>query len=133
MAAVPTAGMSPSMQAFIASSVGSTSLVAAAKAKGAAPPPPKPKPKPSRLAGHAAHPTATALYDYEAQAVGDLSFSLGDVIEVTVQGASENEWWQGKLRGKVGQFPGMFVLLLLLLLLPSSTVGWLLTMMIVLV
>ena len=92
-----------------ASSVGTPNLVAAAKAKGAAPPPPKPKPKPSRLAGHTTQPTATALYDYEAQAVGDLSFSFGDVIEVTVQGASENEWWQGRLRGKVGQFPGMFI------------------------
>lgn len=90
-----------------ASSVGSPFLIAAAKAKGAAPPPPKPKPKPSRLAGHTTHPTATVLYDYEAQAMGDLSFSAGDVIEVTVQGASENEWWQGRLRGKTGQFPGM--------------------------
>ena len=76
----------------------------AAKAKGPAPPPPRPKP--SRLSGTPAPPTATALYDYEAQAEGDLSFSAGDVIEVTLKGASENEWWTGKLRGKTGQFPG---------------------------
>jgi amphiphysin len=76
---------------------------AAAKAKGAAPPPPKPKP--SRLSGVPAT-MATALYDYEAQAEGDLSFSTGDVIEVTKKGATENEWWTGRLNGKIGQFPG---------------------------
>ena len=77
----------------------------AAKAKGAAPPPPKPKP--SGLKGTAtAVERAQALYDYEAQAAGDLSFSTGDTIEIVEKGASENEWWTGKLNGKQGQFPG---------------------------
>ena len=77
----------------------------AAKAKGAAPPPPKPKP--SRLSGApAATERAEALYDYEAQASGDLSFTTGDVIEIVEKGATENEWWTGKLMGKQGQFPG---------------------------
>ncbi|KAI9823752.1 MAG: hypothetical protein M1832_002309 [Thelocarpon impressellum] len=84
---------------------------AAAKAKGAAPPPPKPKP--SRLSGApappAAVPMATALYDYEAQAEGDLSFATGDVIEIVTKGATENEWWTGKVHGKEGQFPGNYV------------------------
>ncbi|KAI9793475.1 MAG: hypothetical protein M1833_000761 [Piccolia ochrophora] len=77
---------------------------AAAKAKGAAPPPPKPKP--ARLSGAPTAETATALYDYEAQAEGDLSFSTGDVIELVHRGATENEWWTGKINGKQGQFPG---------------------------
>ncbi|KAL6715517.1 BAR adaptor protein Hob1 [Lecanora helva] len=80
----------------------------AAKAKGAAPPPPKPKP--SRLSGvPAATERAEALYDYEAQAAGDLSFTTGDVIEIVEKGATENEWWTGKLMGKQGQFPGNYV------------------------
>lgn len=87
-----------------ANSTGS-SWGAAAKAKGAAPPPPKPKPL--RLMGAPVTEKAEALYDYEAQAVGDLSFSTGDVIEILVKGASENEWWTGSLNGKEGQFPGM--------------------------
>lgn len=87
-----------------ANSTGST-LAAAAKAKGAAPPPPKPKPSALRAA-HPGQPTATALYDYEAQADGDLSFSAGDVIDVTIKGKSENEWWTGKCKGREGQFPG---------------------------
>ena len=89
-----------------ANSTGS-SWGAAAKKKGAAPPPPKPKP--SGLRGTPTSPslpTATALYDYEAQAAGDLSFATGDVIEVTQKGATENEWWTGTLNGRQGQFPG---------------------------
>ncbi|CAE7034205.1 hypothetical protein PTNB73_10495 [Pyrenophora teres f. teres] len=78
-----------------------------AKAKGAAPPPPKPKP--SRLSGVPAHETVTALYDYEAQAEGDLSFLTGDVIEIVSRTQNDNEWWIGKVRGKQGQFPGNYV------------------------
>ncbi|KAI4261472.1 MAG: hypothetical protein L6R42_003328 [Xanthoria sp. 1 TBL-2021] len=80
---------------------------AAAKAKGAAPPPPKPKP--ARLGAAPAVEKAEALYDYEAQAAGDLSFSTGDIIEITQRGASENEWWTGKLDGREGQFPGNYI------------------------
>ncbi|OCL01122.1 reduced viability upon starvation protein [Cenococcum geophilum 1.58] len=80
---------------------------AAAKSKGAAPPPPKPKP--SRLNGVPAVETVTALYDYEAQAEGDLSFSTGDVIEIIQRTSNENEWWTGKVNGRQGQFPGNYV------------------------
>ncbi|EAT76534.2 hypothetical protein SNOG_16162 [Parastagonospora nodorum SN15] len=76
-----------------------------AKSKGAAPPPPKPKP--SRLSGAPAVEHVTALYDYEAQAEGDLSFLTGDVIEIVSRTQNDNEWWIGKVRGKQGQFPGM--------------------------
>ena len=77
-----------------------------AKAKGAAPPPPKPKP--SRLSGIPAAETVTALYDYEAQAEGDLSFVAGDVIDIVSRTQNDNEWWIGKVRGKQGQFPGEY-------------------------
>ena len=77
-----------------------------AKSKGAAPPPPKPKP--SRLSGMPAAETVTALYDFEAQSEGDLSFTTGDVIEIITRTQNENEWWTGKVRGKTGQFPGEF-------------------------
>lgn len=82
-----------------------SSFAAAAKAKGAAPPPPKPKP--GRLSGVPAAETVTALYDYEAQAEGDLSFSTGDVIEIVTRTQNENEWWTGKIGIRQGQFPGM--------------------------
>lgn len=48
----------------------------------------------------------TALYDYEAQADGDLSFSAGDTIEVVTRTENTNEWWVGKIGARQGQFPG---------------------------
>lgn len=86
------------------SAAASSQWGAIAAKKGAAPPPPKPKP--AKFQAKPAVETATALYDYEAQAEGDLSFSTGEVIEVLVRGATENEWWTGRLRGREGQFPG---------------------------
>ena len=83
------------------SSPTSPSLAAAAKSK-----PPPPKPKPSKLVGAPAAETVTALYDYEAQAAGDLSFSAGEVIEIIQRTQNENEWWTGKVGGRQGQFPG---------------------------
>lgn len=80
-------------------------LAGAAKAKGPAPPPPKPKPQ--RLSGQPVE-TVTALYDYEAQAHGDLSFSAGEVIEIIKKTGNTNEWWRGRVNGKEGQFPGEF-------------------------
>jgi len=82
----------------------SLSAIAAAKPK-----PPPPKPKPGHLSNAPAAETVTALYDFAAQADGDLSFSAGDVIEIVHRTQNENEWWTGKLRGKQGQFPGNYV------------------------
>ncbi|KAK5661275.1 hypothetical protein OQA88_11169 [Cercophora sp. LCS_1] len=89
-------------------SPGLSSLAAAAAAKSK---PPPPKPKPSRLSANPAPAVETviALYDYSAQAEGDLSFRAGDVIEIMQRTTNENEWWTGRLGGKSGQFPGNYV------------------------
>ncbi|PKI83898.1 hypothetical protein MVES_002241 [Malassezia vespertilionis] len=47
-----------------------------------------------------------ALYDYAAQAAGDLSFSAGDRIEVVERTPSTEDWWTGTLNGMQGVFPG---------------------------
>lgn len=83
-----------------------SSRSATAKAKAAAPPPPKPKP--NRFSGMPAPELVLALYDYDAQAEGDLSFAAGDEIEVVTRSENVNEWWIGKCKGKQGQFPGSF-------------------------
>lgn len=83
---------------------GGLAAIAAAKSK---PPPPKPKPK--RLMAAPTAEMVTALYDYSAQAEGDLSFSAGDAIEIVTRTDNENEWWIGRLNGKEGQFPGNYV------------------------
>ncbi|KAK4219119.1 BAR domain-containing protein, partial [Rhypophila decipiens] len=84
----------------------SLSAAAAVKAK---PKPPPPKPKPAQFAAKKTVETVTALYDYSAQAEGDLSFRAGDVIEIVTRTKNENEWWVGRLSGKEGQFPGNYV------------------------
>lgn len=89
-----------------------TNLAAIAAAK---PKPPPPKPKPARFSNAPAAETVTALYDFAAQADGDLSFSAGDVIEIVQRTQNENEWWTGKLRGKQGQFPGKSAIGIILL------------------
>lgn len=78
---------------------------ALAKSKGAAPPPPT---KPAALMSPTMPrvETVTALFDYEAQADGDLSFSAGQVIEIIQRTQNENEWWTGRISGRQGQFPG---------------------------
>uniref|UniRef100_A0A8C8T1E6 Myosin IE n=1 Tax=Pelusios castaneus TaxID=367368 RepID=A0A8C8T1E6_9SAUR len=67
---------------------------------GRAKPKPKPKPQP-RL------PQCRALYAYDAQDTDELSFNAEDVIEITKEDPSG--WWQGRLRGKEGLFPGNYV------------------------
>lgn len=52
---------------------------------------------------------AVALYDYDAQQAGDLSFRKDDRIEIVEKSNSANEWWTGKLNGKQGVFPGNYV------------------------
>ncbi|CAG7946538.1 unnamed protein product [Penicillium nalgiovense] len=80
------------------------SFSSAAKSK-PAPPPPRAKP------AHLSKPveTVTALYDYEAQAHGDLGFSAGDVIEIVQRTDNTNEWWSGRIAGREGQFPANYV------------------------
>ncbi|RLV93496.1 Regulator of cytoskeleton and endocytosis [Spathaspora sp. JA1] len=53
--------------------------------------------------------TCTALYDYTAQAQGDLSFPVGAVIEIVERTQDANGWWTGKYNGNTGTFPGNYV------------------------
>ncbi|KAJ7037500.1 hypothetical protein C8F04DRAFT_1209850 [Mycena alexandri] len=77
---------------------------AAAATKRAPPPPPPLKPKPKPAAPKIQY--VVALYDFAAQADGDLSFNTGDRIEVVERGASAEDWWTGRLNGQQGVFPG---------------------------
>lgn len=70
---------------------------------GPSPPPPPP------IANKAKTQYVVALYDYDAQADGDLSFKKDDKIEVIERTADQNDWWTGRLRGQTGIFPGNYV------------------------
>lgn len=83
-------------------SVASTAASIAAKKK---PPPPIPA---KRLPSYQAQ-FVTALYDFEGQNPGDLSFKEGDKIRVVKKTDSTDDWWDGELRGKTGAFPANYV------------------------
>nr|XP_030112837.3 unconventional myosin-If [Taeniopygia guttata] len=67
-------------------------------------PPPARRPKPQPKAGG---PRCRALYQYIGQDVDELSFNVGDVIDILMEDASG--WWKGQLHGKEGLFPGNYV------------------------
>eukprot|EP01114_Cavostelium_apophysatum_P014008 TRINITY_DN3515_c0_g1_i2.p1 TRINITY_DN3515_c0_g1~~TRINITY_DN3515_c0_g1_i2.p1 ORF type:complete len:853 (-),score=225.26 TRINITY_DN3515_c0_g1_i2:38-2596(-) len=48
-----------------------------------------------------------ATFDYDAEADGELSFRIGDLIQIKLRDASG--WWQGDLNGVTGWFPANFV------------------------
>uniref|UniRef100_W5M1Q5 Neutrophil cytosolic factor 2 n=1 Tax=Lepisosteus oculatus TaxID=7918 RepID=W5M1Q5_LEPOC len=52
-------------------------------------------------------PQVVAIYSYEASEPEDLQFNSGDVI--TVISKVNEEWFEGKCKGKVGIFPAAFV------------------------
>ncbi|KAJ7767514.1 hypothetical protein DFH07DRAFT_955043 [Mycena maculata] len=91
---------------YTASSSVAAGAAAAAASKRAPPPPPPLKPKP-KIAPKVQY--VVALYDFAAQAEGDLSFNTGDRIEVVERGASAEDWWTGRVNGQQGVFPGNYV------------------------
>lgn len=76
-----------------------------ASGKRAPPPPPALKPRPSL---GPKPQTATALYDFQAQSDGDLSFQVGDKITIIEKSESTEDWWQGSLNGMRGSFPANY-------------------------
>ncbi|KAH7104543.1 BAR-domain-containing protein [Auriculariales sp. MPI-PUGE-AT-0066] len=76
----------------------------AAATKRAPPPPPGPKPSAKPPINY-----VVALYDFDAQADGDLSFKTGDQIELLEKTGSSEDWWTGRVNGKKGVFPGNYV------------------------
>lgn len=63
----------------------------------------------SGLANNIGGQYVIALFDYEAQAEGDLSFKTGDHIELLEKTEDSEDWWRGRLNGVEGVFPGNFV------------------------
>ncbi|NXC43371.1 SH3Y1 protein, partial [Penelope pileata] len=51
----------------------------------------------------------TALYSFEGQQPGDLTFKAGDKIMVTTKTGSQFDWWEGRLGGQTGIFPANYV------------------------
>ncbi|KAH9075750.1 BAR-domain-containing protein [Lactarius deliciosus] len=97
---VPSAAAPPP---YTPSASAAAAAAAIAAAKRAPPPPPPLKPKPTPVN------YVVALYDFAAQAEGDLDFKVGDRIEVVERSESAEDWWTGRLDGRTGVFPGNYV------------------------
>ncbi|KAI8147315.1 hypothetical protein BJV82DRAFT_664561 [Fennellomyces sp. T-0311] len=67
-----------------------------------APPPPPPSRKPQET-------TARALYDFNGEQSGDLSFREGDIITIVEKSNSQDDWWTGSINGRKGTFPANYV------------------------
>lgn len=72
------------------------------------PPPPPPK----RIGSRNFATFAEALYSFDGQSEGDLSFREGDQIKVLKKTESTDDWWEGELRGRKGSFPANYCKLL---------------------
>ena len=76
---------------------------------GKRPPPPIPTNKPKPHKAPIPQPVyVLALYDFKAQAEGDLSFKAGAQIEIVKRSEDAQDWWTGRLNGAEGAFPGKF-------------------------
>jgi amphiphysin len=80
-----------------------SAAAAAAKKK---PPPPVPA---KRFPSAQQAEYVTAIYDFEGQNEGDLAFNEGDRIKVVKKTDSQDDWWDGELRGRTGAFPANYV------------------------
>jgi amphiphysin len=98
----PYLGGAPLSKAPSVASVASVAASIASKKK--PPPPPPPKRKPSNIN----FDYVVAVYDFPGQDPGDLPFREGDKIRVTKRTDSDNDWWEGELRGRKGSFPANY-------------------------
>lgn len=53
--------------------------------------------------------SAVALFPYAARLACDLSFNAGDQIEILTRTDKQDDWWEGRLKGRVGIFPANYV------------------------
>ncbi|KAG5276447.1 hypothetical protein AALO_G00132130 [Alosa alosa] len=70
---------------------------------------PRAPPAPNRPKAQAPPPgpRCRALYQYVGQDTDEISFNVGDIIELMTEDPSG--WWRGRFRGKQGLFPGNYV------------------------
>lgn len=83
------------------SSIHSSAALVIGKKK---PPPPPPK----RLPSGNTSLFVTAIYAFDGQEAGDLSFREGDRIKVLKKTESTDDWWEGELSGRKGKFPANY-------------------------
>ena len=84
---------------------GGSSAAAAAAARKKKPPPPPP---PKRVPSTQPEEHVVALYTFNGQGAGDLSFQEGDRIKIVKKTDTAQDWWVGELGGVRGNFPANY-------------------------
>jgi len=80
-----------------------SALPPASSARRVVPPPPPPPPP-----TYSSQPQARALWAYETQDAGDLSFAAGETIDILEE--TNADWWKGRnARDETGLFPSNYV------------------------
>lgn len=74
---------------------------------GDAPPARSPRPSPATTPTRSAQPSCQALYDFDAENDGELSFRENDIIMLREQ--LDENWFRGSVGGKSGIFPVNYV------------------------
>ena len=57
-------------------------------------------------------PLAQALFNFKGELRCDLEFRKGQVIQVITRTDTQEDWWEGRLEGRVGIFPANYVKLM---------------------
>lgn len=57
-------------------------------------------------------PLAQALYHFQGEMKCDLVFRKGQVIQIITLTETQNDWWEGRVDGRVGIFPANYVKLM---------------------
>ncbi|KAE9986106.1 hypothetical protein BLS_000039 [Venturia inaequalis] len=68
---------------------------------------PPPPPPPKRITSHQFE-YVIALYDFDGQSAGDLSFREGDRIRIVKKTQNQEDWWEGEKGGIQGAFPANY-------------------------
>ena len=66
---------------------------------------PKPKFTPKPMAGAMGKDQAVALFTFDADQPGDLSFKKGEIITITKRTENASDWWTGTIGNRTGIFP----------------------------
>jgi lipid-binding SYLF domain-containing protein len=67
------------------------------------------EPRQSRIVTSEKGQKAVALYTFEGEQSGDLSFRKGEVLMIVKKTETKDDWWTGRIGNKEGMFPANYV------------------------
>ncbi|PWW74133.1 hypothetical protein C7212DRAFT_284285 [Tuber magnatum] len=102
----PAVSRSPTVASILSSRTAVSDAGSLSSIAGKKKPPPPPPPKKKGLGK--GETWVRALFPFEGQDTGDLVFNEGDKIKVLKRTGSTDDWWEGEVHGRKGQFPANY-------------------------